>query len=268
MAITLSIPDLEDDTMHRFRYLIAAGLCTLLGGCGEPTRKVGDTPSPQPPPAVAVGDGSVLKQDLVIATNEPFLQARVDGRELVLTGVDLGERRMAVERSTVEGDTRTIIARDTGGSVEAVVRVSPCEDSMSGAAFPFSGELTVDGDGPHPGCARPASMPAPGEPDEQRDMPMLPAAFTGRWAPDAAACTDPASSEGITITADAIHFHESVGTPRAVHPEGEDVATVVFAYVGEGEQWEAQQRLRLRDADTLEITGPDGLQLQRVRCVR
>ena len=73
---------------------------------------------------------------------------------------------------------------------------------------------------------------------------------------------------GITIAADAIHFHESVGTPRAVHPEGEDIATVVFAYAGEGEQWEAEQRLRLRDADTLEITGPDGLQLQRVRCAR
>ena len=29
-----------------------------------------------------------------------------------------------------------------------------------------------------------------------------------------------------------------------------------------------EQRLRLRDADTLEITGPDGLQLQRVRCAR
>ena len=111
-------------------------------------------------------------------------------------------------------------------------------------------------------------MPAPGEPDEQRDMPTLPAAFTGRWAPDVAACTEPASIEGITIAADAIHFHESVGTPRAVHPEGEDIATVVFAYVGEGEQWEAEQRLRLRDADTLEITGPDGLQLQRVRCAR
>ncbi|QCO67599.1 hypothetical protein E5843_07115 [Luteimonas yindakuii] len=251
------------------RILIAASLSALLVACdGTPTatsRDLNDAALQAPSAAAPAGDPA-LAQDLVVSTNEPFLQARMEGGVLVLTGVDIGERRLVVERSIVDGTTRTIIGRDATGSVEARVHARPCEDSMSGAAFPLSGELTVDGNGPHPGCARPAAMPAPGERGADPTGALLPAVFGGRWAPDAAACADPASIEAIVITGDAIRFHESVGRPREVRMEGDDAATVVFAYEGEGDQWESEQRLRLPEADTLEITGPEELRLQRVRC--
>lgn len=148
------------------RFLIAAGLLALLGGCGDPHADPVGTAASSPRSA-APAEGRALSEDFIVSTNEPFLQARVDGDVLLLTGVDVGERRLAIERSGIDGDARTVVARDATGSVQARVRVVPCQDSMSGAMYPFEGELRVDGGGPHGGCARPASMPAPGEMGEE-----------------------------------------------------------------------------------------------------
>lgn len=147
--------------MHRIPMV--ALLAVTLAACSEPPPDVAATP--------AAGSAAVTSPapvepidalaSIVVSTNEPFLQARIDGDMLLLTGVDVGERLLTVEELANRGDTRIIVARDAGGSVAVQVRRQPCQDSMSGASFPLGALLTVDGDGPHPGCARPASMPAP-----------------------------------------------------------------------------------------------------------
>ena len=255
--------------MHRI--LLAASIVALLGACdGTPAdtaRSPAATSDVAPPASPLVGvpaDGAGVPDSVVISTNEPFFQARVEEGVLTLTGVDVGERRIPVERSDIDGGVRVIVA----GSVEARVRDAPCEDSMSGASFPLSGELTVDGNGPHAGCARPASMPPPGEPGAaaDHDGATIPAAFIGRWAPHADACSDAHGLERITITAEGLRFYESTATPRRLRTHAAGDVSATFAYEGEGQLWQHEQRLRLLDADTLEITGPDDLRLRRVRC--
>ncbi|MCD9030276.1 hypothetical protein LDO32_00810 [Luteimonas sp. Y-2-2-4F] len=259
-------------------HLMAAPLALLLAACGEAPRAPDDDVRPVPPAPPA---GEAVPPDageagppaeIVVSTNEPFFQARVEGDALVLTGVDVGERRLAVTRSEIVDGTREVSARDAAGSVEARVRAVACDDDMSGARFPMAGELIVDGRGPYLGCARPASMPPPGEPAV--DMPpaatvgeTLPAAYLGRWAPDEAACRQPASSiEGVVLEPRAIRFHESLGVPRTVSADEEGTLRVLFDYEGEGERWSALQVLRLVGADTLEIAGPGEQRLRRIRC--
>lgn len=137
------------------RILVVATLASLLAACT-------DAPVAQPAGAMPTrGPAIDAGVPIVVSTNEPFLQARIEGDVLVLTGVDVDRRVLTVEELANNGDSRTIVARDATGSVAVRVRDVACEDSMSGAAFPLSAQLTVDGDGPHPGCARPASMPVP-----------------------------------------------------------------------------------------------------------
>jgi uncharacterized membrane protein len=103
----------------------------------------------------------------ILSTNEPFWNARVDGDVLVLRGLD-GERRLAITVNQALLDGRHVMAQDDAGQVE--IRIAPmlCQDSMSGATFPYTGRLTFDGAAPIPGCARPASDPPPGEPAASR----------------------------------------------------------------------------------------------------
>ncbi|WP_152540890.1 hypothetical protein [Luteimonas huabeiensis] len=140
-------------------HLVALSLALLLAACGEAPRPPQDD---APAPPAAVEDG--VPAEIVVSTNEPFFQARVEGDTLVLAGVDIEERRLPVARSEIVGGVREVSARDAAGSVDVRVRAAACEDDMSGARFPLSGELVVDGRGPYRGCARPASMPQPGEP--------------------------------------------------------------------------------------------------------
>ncbi|UWX03407.1 hypothetical protein H1235_09035 [Pseudoxanthomonas sp. NC8] len=71
---------------------------------------------------------------------------------------------MAITSSNSNANTRTIRASDAAGVVELQVSVGPCRDSMAGAEFPLGAVLAIDGGTPIHGCARPASMPPPGEP--------------------------------------------------------------------------------------------------------
>ncbi|UNK41192.1 hypothetical protein MNO14_09355 [Luteimonas sp. S4-F44] len=106
-------------------------------------------------------DGAALDGDVVVSTNEPFWQARIEGDTVLVTGVDGPARRFANASSSMTADGRRIAARDQAGDVVLIVRRMRCEDDMSGARFPLTALLTLDGDGPHHGCARPASMPPP-----------------------------------------------------------------------------------------------------------
>jgi len=140
----------------------------LLAACGDRPSRADDIGAPLPVPIVesptSPSQAYALTQDLVVSTNEPFWQARVEGDILVVTGVDTAERRLPVSSSTTTAEGRAVSGRDAAGSVEMIVRGLPCQDDMSGARFPFSGTLSFDGGAPIRGCARPVSMAPPGEP--------------------------------------------------------------------------------------------------------
>ncbi|WP_372013640.1 hypothetical protein [Pseudoxanthomonas sp. 10H] len=151
------------------------GLATLVSlqlsacGAGEPapapassTGEAAPPPAPAAAPPAAPADAP-LAGDLIVSTNEPFWQATIDGAAVGLRGIE-HQRRLDVVDSTIDGDTRTVRASDASGVVELRVVATPCQDSMSGAMFPFGAVLVIDGAAPVNGCARPASMPPPGEP--------------------------------------------------------------------------------------------------------
>jgi uncharacterized membrane protein len=115
------------------------------------------------PGAAAPAGNPGLQGDVIASTNEPFWQASVIGNALLLRGIG-SERSLAVTASDIAGDTRTIRASDPNGVVELQVIATPCQDTMAGAHFPLSAVLAIDGGTPVNGCARPASMPPPGEP--------------------------------------------------------------------------------------------------------
>ncbi len=206
--------------------------------------------------------------DLIVSTNEPFWQARISRDAVILTGIDQPERRLEIVNSNEASDGRVIRARDARGSIDVTIRNAPCEDSMSGARFPFSGSLTISGRGGAEGCARLASAPPPGEPtpEETADTPHIPAAYVGRWGKDRAACRNPASSiEGLTISPRELRFHESLGVPTRVTRRDADTIAVTSAYEGEGMEWTATQTLRLGDGDRLIVTTRRE-NFERVRC--
>ncbi|WP_165942235.1 hypothetical protein [Luteimonas arsenica] len=115
-------------------------------------------------PAVPGEGTSTLPAEFVVSTNEPFWQARVEGGEVVLNGPDVDNRRFTIDTDDAGDDARVVNASDGAGAISVTLLPGPCQDSMSGATFPLAGELTIDGIGPTPGCARPADMPPPGEP--------------------------------------------------------------------------------------------------------
>lgn len=242
----------------------------LLAACGEsprsgdPALTVDDTVDP---PVDQVDARSALDEDIVVSTNEPFWQARLEGDTIVLTGIQTPERRLADARSSMTSDGQRISARDAQGEVVLIVRRMRCEDDMSGARFPMTGLLTIDGRGPFRGCARPASMAPPAEAGDT--LRGLPDAFLGRWDADQAACAAPDRSDlGLMVTPEQLVFHESVAVPSDVEVLDGTTVRASFEYEGEGERWQATQTLRLIDGgNTLVLDGPDGAGAARVRCV-
>ena len=127
-----------------------------------PSATASDQAIAAPGPAASTGD-EALEGDVIASTNEPFWQASVTGATLTLRGIG-SERSVAVTASEVAGDTRSIRASDASGVVELQVIAAECQDTMAGAKFPLSAVLAIDGEAPVNGCARPAWMPPPGEP--------------------------------------------------------------------------------------------------------
>ena len=131
---------------HQLPAILLAAL--LLVGCGA-SRPGSGTGAEATPPGFAA------------PTNDPFWPARVEGREVGLDGPGVQARRFAIESDADSGNTRVVVASDAAGRITARRSPGPCLDSMSGAEFPFSGELEIDGAGAVQGCARPAGMPPP-----------------------------------------------------------------------------------------------------------
>lgn len=158
-------------SLSAFPPILAGALCLALAACGRdqeapvPGEQGVTAPAAPVDASAAAGERTPSLQDeLVLLTNEPFWQARTDGPELALSGIE-GQRQLDVVSSVLTEGTRTVVANDASGKVELRVTEEPCQDSMAGASFPFTGTLVIDGGAPIQGCARPAWMPPPGEPD-------------------------------------------------------------------------------------------------------
>lgn len=243
----------------------------LLAAC-QPGVAPGDDAAPAtptPPITDATAPAANRDDDVVVSTNEPFWQARVEGDTVILRGVDAPERRFTGARASMTAEGRRIDASDADGSVVLIVRRMRCEDDMSGARFPMTGLLTIDGRGPFRGCARPASMPVPTPPGELGDKDtatLIPDSFLGRWDADAEACKSGGSDMALRVEPGALRFHESTATPTSVLALDDDALRVVAAYEGEGETWTAERILRLDGPETLFVGDNAGEGVSRVRC--
>jgi len=202
---------------------------------------------------------------VTVSTNEPFWQAAIAGETVTLTGVDSPRRVLRIDADAVDADWRRVSARDAAGSVLVEISDRACVNDMSGAAFPFTGRLTVDGRGPFAGCAAPPGYRPPAEPAPEVTT-AIPARFVGLWAADEAGCrVPPASIEWLRVTPEALRFHESLGAVRAVRPLGESVVELDLDFDGEGQQWQATRILR-RTGDVLTLSGKDLPPVSRTRC--
>lgn len=251
--------------MNRFLLLATAA---LLAACNSEAPSTDATAQPKaqtkpgPPPASVVASQEPgLPARIRVSTNEPFWQAIIDGDVVNLTGVDSEPRRLEIIADAVIPDGRRVTANDAKGTVTVEVYDRACINDMSGAPFPYSGSIGIDGTGPFAGCANPADAPMPAEVTE------IPATFTGLWAKDEAGCRAPASSiEWVRVTPHALRFHESLGTVRAVRASGTDAAELDLAFEGEGQVWQSTRTLR-RSGDVLTISGEGVDPLRRIRCV-
>lgn len=144
-------------------------LALPLAACDREAPPAGALPDDDDIGAVAPPDpssgevASALPAEFVVSTNEPFWQARVEAGGVLLSGPDVEGRHFAISSENETDGARRIHAGDGEGSISITLLPGPCQDSMSGAVFPQAAELTIDGIGPTPGCARPADMPPPGE---------------------------------------------------------------------------------------------------------
>ncbi|MBB1471748.1 hypothetical protein H5368_01750 [Luteimonas sp. MC1782] len=103
-----------------------------------------------------------LPEAFVVSTNEPFWNARVEAGRVVLNGPDVSDRRFIQDGGDSTLGERVVRARDDAGrTIDVRIATGRCEDSMSGAVFPYRGSVALDGGPAASGCARPADMPAP-----------------------------------------------------------------------------------------------------------
>lgn len=144
----------------------------LLSGCGDTAPLTTDADDPAAgavPPTGASPSGppdgpraaAALPREFIVSTNEPFWQARVEQDVVVLDGPGVQGRRFAIEGREAGAGGDVVTARDDAGTITVGVSPGSCQDSMSGAEFPLSGTLGLDGDAPVAGCARPAGMAPP-----------------------------------------------------------------------------------------------------------
>ncbi len=239
-------------------------IALALAGCNDRRDSApAAMPTPRPtativPPPVT----STVPDRITVATNEPFYSARVAGDTIILSGVDMAERRLPITDRDITADRRSWTARDDGGTVVVTATRAACEDDMSGAPRDYRGTLTLAGRTVR-GCAFTGTpAPPPGEP-----AATIPATFTGNWNTDAAACANPAASiEGVRVTPHEILFHESAGRVTRVEPLGTGRIRIRAEYDGEGERWTATQTLTVAGNRLTIDTG--GQPFSRVRCPR
>jgi uncharacterized membrane protein len=138
--------------------VLAGGVCACVPvAADKQASDASDIPAP------VLDSQHEVAEAFVLSTNEPFWTVRVEGKVLVLTGLE-GKRTLAVDSNERLFDGRHVMAHDSAGTLEVRVTERSCQDSMAGANFPYTGKLAFDGGKEIFGCARPASDPPPGEP--------------------------------------------------------------------------------------------------------
>ena len=115
----------------------------------------------------------------------------------------------------------------------------------------------------------PAAAGRPAEPGaappERPPVKSIPAALHGVYDVSLEACGKPGDGR-LTVSADALRFHESIGTVRRVTATAAETVTVEADYQGEGERWRSLRELRLGDGGTTLTVSGDGTRLVRLRC--
>jgi hypothetical protein len=120
--------------------------------------------------------------------------------------------------------------------------------------------------------AAPAAVPTPSSPapapkpaTEPARKDAIPAAFHGVYDSSVEACGRPSDGR-LTVSADELRFHESIGSVRSVVPSRSGAIRVEADYRGEGESWRSGRDLLL-SADGSKLTiGGDGTSMVRTRC--
>jgi uncharacterized membrane protein len=142
-------------------------LAALIAGCGHSSeqgeKNEAYAPGRSPPPTPVLDSPASLPAEFIVSTNEPTWQARVQGTDVLLSGSS-GERSFRVEMNDAVFDGRYVLARDANGTLETRIASRLCQDSMSGAVFPYTARLTIDDQAPVLGCARGLNDPLPAEP--------------------------------------------------------------------------------------------------------
>lgn len=243
----------------------------LIAGCQPDAPSAdaaadGAVPAPQ---AEAPGADAGTEDDVIVSTNEPFWQARFERGAIVLSGPDEAGRLFPDVRRSMTADGMRLDASDATGSIVMIVRRMRCEDDMSGARFPMTGLLTIDGRGPLRGCARPASMPPPTPPDEMGDAPVsaaMPARFLGHWDASKDSCGSEGSELVLNIEPGTLRFYESTVTPVTLRMPDADTVQLEGRYEGEGDTWTETRTLTLDGSDVLMVEDAAGNVTRRVRC--
>ena len=138
---------------------------TVAPAATNPAATGGTTASPPPVITPTPSPASSLPADFIVSTNEPFWQTRVEGVSLTLVGPGAA-RSFIVESNEASAEGRRVLARDGAGILEATISNKQCQDDMSGAMFPYTGQLSFDGAVSSDGCARGLTDPLPVVPQE------------------------------------------------------------------------------------------------------
>ncbi len=143
----------------------------------------------------------------------------------------------------------------------AVLLLAACAPGEK-AADNGASEVTAEPAAP----AAPAQSPAPAAPAlEPATEDSIPAAFHGVYDSSIEACGRRGDGR-LTVSADELRFHESVGSVRSVAPTPSGAIRVEADYQGEGQSWRSSRDLLLsEDGSKLTISG-DGTSMVRTRC--
>lgn len=131
-------------------------LAVFAGACSASPETPAHPPFREPP----IGAPVAMAKTFVLSSNDPFWQATVNEKRVLLEGLD-GQRMLVIDRHEVLFDGRHVMAHDERARIEIRVTARACRDSTSGAWFPYTGKMALDGGADVMGCARPASDPPP-----------------------------------------------------------------------------------------------------------
>lgn len=111
-----------------------------------PTVETQDT-KPAPPAAPVVLGGVELSQPLRALGTEPFWGVEIKPDELVYSGVDRPEMKVANPGPSLRDGNVVIAARDTDGQAFTVtLRQAECSDGMSDRVYPLEAEILYKGE--------------------------------------------------------------------------------------------------------------------------